>query len=99
MMRSIATHSSSCSSKRSRLEVEEMTTSKWFEDLEVWQSAKELTNLINRLTGSGSFARNLGLRDQMRKSATAIMSNIAEGFESQTQVLFLRFLASAKSAA
>jgi four helix bundle protein len=73
-----------------------MTTAKRFEDLEVWQKAKELTNLIYRHSSSGSFARDFGLRDQMRRAAVSIMSNIAEGFESQTQALFIQFLSRAK---
>ena len=59
-----------------------MTTAKRFEDLEVWQIAKELTNLIYRLSGEGNFARDFGLRDQMRRASVSVMSNIAEGFES-----------------
>jgi four helix bundle protein len=74
----------------------EMTTAKRFEELEVWQKAKDLTNLIYRLSASGLFARDFGLRDQMRRAAVSIMSNIAEGFESQTQVLFIQFLGRAK---
>ena len=41
-----------------------MTTAKRFEELEVWQRAKDLTNLIYRLSSSGAFARDFGLRDQ-----------------------------------
>src|SRR5215207_4274674 len=73
-----------------------MTTAKRFEDLEVWQRAKELTNLIYSLSSSGLFARDFGLRDQMRRASVSIMSNIAEGFESQTQVIFIQYLARAK---
>ena len=73
-----------------------MTTAKRFEDLEVWQKAKELTNLIYRLSSSGWFARDFGLRDQMRRAAVSVMSNIAEGFESQTQALFIQFLSRTK---
>lgn len=76
-----------------------MTTAKRFEELEVWQHAKELTNLIYRLSSAGPFARDFGLRDQMRRAAVSIMSNIAEGFESQTQVLFTQFLGRAKGSA
>ena len=76
-----------------------MTTAKRFEELEVWQRAKELTNLIYQLSSSGSFARDFGLRDQMRRAAVSIMSNIAEGFESQAQVLFIQFLSRAKGSA
>jgi len=76
-----------------------MATAKRFEDLEVWQKAKELTNLIYRLSSSGMFSRDFGLRDQMRRASISIMSNIAEGFESQTQALFIQYLGHAKGSA
>ncbi len=76
-----------------------MTTAKRFEDLEVWQRAKELANLIYKLSSDGEFARDFGLRDQMRRAAVSIMSNIAEGFESQTQALFIKYLSYAKGSA
>ena len=76
-----------------------MTTAKRFEDLEVWQKAKELTNEIYRYSSTGAFARDFGLRDQKRRAAVSIMSNIAEGFESQIQVLFIQFLSRAKGSA
>ncbi|MEO6060486.1 MAG: four helix bundle protein, partial [Thermoflexales bacterium] len=40
-----------------------------------------------------------GLRDQMRRSAVSIMSNIAEGFESRTRPLFIDYLGRAKGSA
>ncbi|HRK91212.1 MAG TPA: four helix bundle protein [Anaerolineales bacterium] len=76
-----------------------MTTAKRFEDLEVWQRAKDLTNLIYKYSTDGTFARDFGLRDQMRRAAVSIMSNIAEGFESQTQVQFIKYLGLAKGSA
>jgi len=76
-----------------------MTTAKRFEDLDVWQNAKELTNLVYKYSLDGAFARDFGLRDQMRRASVSIMSNIAEGFESQTQVMFIKYLAYAKSSA
>jgi len=76
-----------------------MATAKRFEDLEVWQKAKELTNLIYRLSSAGTFSRDFGLRDQMRRASVSIMSNIAEGFESQTQALFIQYLGHAKGSA
>jgi hypothetical protein len=45
-----------------------MTTVTRFEELDVWQNAKELTSLIYRLSNSGTFARDFGLRDQMRRA-------------------------------
>jgi len=76
-----------------------MTTAKRFEDLEVWQKAKDLTNLIYRYSTEGTFARDFGLRDQMRRASVSIMSNIAEGFESQTQAIFIQYLGRAKGSA
>ena len=76
-----------------------MTTSKRFEDLEVWQRAKDLTNLIYKYSADGSFSRDFGLRDQMRRASVSIMSNIAEGFESQTQAMFIKYLGHAKGSA
>lgn len=76
-----------------------MTTAKRFEDLEVWQRAKDLTNLIYKHSTDGTSSRDFGLRDQMRRAAVSIMSNIAEGFESQTQAMFIKYLAYAKGSA
>lgn len=76
-----------------------MTTAKRFEDLGVWQRAKDLTNLIYKYSTDGTFARDFGLRDQMRRAAVSIMSNIAEGFESQTQAQFIKYLGLAKGSA
>jgi four helix bundle protein len=76
-----------------------MTTAKRFEDLDVWQRAKDLTNLIYKHSTDGTFSRDFGLRDQMRRAAVSIMSNIAEGFESQTQAMFIKYLAYAKGSA
>lgn len=53
-----------------------MTTANRFEELEVWQKAKELTNLVYKHSSDGVFARDFGLRDQMRRAAVSIMSNI-----------------------
>ncbi|MCC7117858.1 MAG: four helix bundle protein [Anaerolineales bacterium] len=76
-----------------------MATAKRFEELEVWQRAKDLTNLIYKYSTEGVFSRDFGLRDQTRRAAVSIMSNIAEGFESQTQATFIRYLGHAKASA
>ena len=73
-----------------------MPTIRKFEDIEAWQTARELTSAIYRLTSQGAFGRDFGLRDQMRRASVSIMSNIAEGFESRTEILFLEFLGRAK---
>ncbi|MCS7056263.1 MAG: four helix bundle protein [Thermoflexales bacterium] len=55
--------------------------------------------LIYRLSDSGEFARDFGLRDQMRRAAISIMSNIAEGFESRSDRLFANLLGRARGSA
>jgi len=67
-----------------------------FEDLDVWQTARVLTRRVYEVTNEGPFARDYGLRDQIRRAAVSVMSNIAEGFESRTQALFIEFLGRGK---
>lgn len=67
-----------------------------FEDIEAWQKARELTGAIYRTTGQGEFARDFGLRDQIRRASVSVMSNIAEGFERSGDNEFRRFLCIAK---
>ncbi len=76
-----------------------MTTIKQFEDIEAWKTARELATLIYRLTEQGAFSKDFGLKDQIRRAAVSVMSNIAEGFESQTQPQFIRSLGHAKASA
>jgi four helix bundle protein len=76
-----------------------MPTITRFEEIEAWQAARTLTRRIYQLSNQGAFARDFGLRDQMRRAAISIMSNIAEGFESRTQALFIEFLGRAKASA
>jgi len=70
-----------------------------FEEIEAWLTARELTRLIYSLTDEGKFARDFSLKDQIRRAAVSVMSNIAEGFESQTQPQFIRDLGNAKASA
>ena len=76
-----------------------MPTITRFEEIEAWQTARDLTKLIYMLTDDGKFARDFGLKDQIRRASVSIMSNIAEGFESQTQAQFIRYLGIAKASA
>jgi len=50
-----------------------------FEDLRVWQRAKDLAVFIYKLTAHGKFNKDFGLRDQIRRAAVSVPSNIAEG--------------------
>ena len=67
-----------------------------FEDLIAWQKARRLTREIYKITQEEQFARDFGLKDQIRRAAVSIMSNLAEGFERGGLVEFHRFLAIAK---
>ena len=76
-----------------------MATLRRFEDLEAWQRARELTRDICRCSKSGAFARDFGLKDQIRRAAVSVMSNIAEGFERGGTAEFAQFLAVSKGSA
>lgn len=69
-----------------------MATIKKFEDLEVWQLARQLENKIFEGTKSGSLAKDYKLKSQMNSSAGSIMDNIAEGFGRASRLEFVQFL-------
>src|SRR5688572_28615455 len=68
-----------------------------FEDLIAWQKARALTAEIYQVTNQGKFARDFGLRDQIRRGAVSVMSNVAEGFEWNRPTQFYQFLSVAKA--
>ena len=67
-----------------------------FEDIEAWQSARELTRKVYNLTKKPRFAQDFGLKKQIQEAAGSSMHNIAEGFDSETNPEFIRFLRYAK---
>jgi four helix bundle protein len=67
-----------------------------FKNLTVWQKSKDLAIYIYKLTNKGFFNRDFGLRDQMRRAAVSVPSNIAEGDERDTNKDSVRFLYIAK---
>lgn len=68
-----------------------------FEHLIAWQKARILTKKIYEITNQGEFARDYGLRDQIRRASVSVMSNIAEGFERFNKKEFHYFLNVGKS--
>ena len=76
-----------------------MATFNRFEDIDAWQRSRELTNRIYKITSKGDFARDFGLKDQIRRASVSIMSSIAEGFERSGTGEFAHFLATAKGSA
>ncbi len=69
---------------------------KGYEDLQVWQKAKDLAVAIYRITEEGRWSRDFGLRDQMRRAAVSVPSNIAEGDERGTDKEAVHFFYIAK---
>ncbi len=74
-----------------------MATIKRFEDLECWQEARKLANLIYQFTKKASFKKDFELMGQLRRSAISIMGNIAEGFHRKSNKDFMRFLGYSRS--
>ena len=68
-----------------------------FEELIAWQKARLLTRKIYEITSQGKFSGDYGLKDQIRRAAVSIMSNIAEGFERARPSEFHQFLSIAKA--
>ena len=76
-----------------------MGTIRRFEEIEAWQTARLLAQQVYAMSADGPFSRDFALRDQVRRAAVSVMSNIAEGYESRTTALFVEFLGRAKGSA
>jgi four helix bundle protein len=63
-----------------------------FEDLKVWQAARDIVNAVYRASSTGAFSKDYALRDQIRRAAVSIPSNIAEGFSRHSNKEFIQFL-------
>ena len=73
-----------------------MATFRSFEDIDAWKKARQLTDMIYRITKSGPFSRDYALRNQVRRTCISVTSNIAEGFERDGAGEFAQFLSIAK---
>jgi len=69
-----------------------MATINRFEDIIGWQKARQLNASVYAITAQGAFAKDFGLRDQIRRSSVSIMANIAEGFGRKSDKEFANFL-------
>jgi len=76
-----------------------MASIRAFADLDAWKSGRELTKLVYVATGNSAFAKDYGLRDQIRRASISIMANIAEGFGRSGSGEFIQFLSIAKGSA
>lgn len=69
------------------------------EDIISWQKGIELCNEIYEVTEKQFFSKDYGLKDQIRRCSVSIPSNIAEGFERESNRQFVYFLIIAKGSA
>lgn len=76
-----------------------MTKIERFEDMKIWQMGRRLVSLVYELTRKKEFAADFGLKDQIRRSAVSIPSNVAEGFERSGNKELIYFLYIAKGSA
>ncbi|HRH43157.1 MAG TPA: four helix bundle protein [Pyrinomonadaceae bacterium] len=63
-----------------------------FEEIQAWQKAKDATLAVYQITSNSEFAKDFGLKDQIRRASVSIMANIAEGHGRKTNVEFANFL-------
>lgn len=73
-----------------------MGTARRFEDLEVFQEARELCKEVYRMTSEEPFNSDYRFVQQIRAASGSIMDNIAEGFERNGNKEFVNFLYVAK---
>ncbi len=73
-----------------------MATIQRFEDIESWRQARKLTRMIYVCSDMGRFAKDYGLKDQIRRASVSIMANIAEGFGRGGNKEFIQFLSTAR---
>jgi four helix bundle protein len=67
-----------------------------FEDLMVWQKGMEIVKQDYLISREGELCRDFALRDQLRRAAISIPTNIAEGFERASRKEYVNFLNYAK---
>ena len=70
-----------------------------FEEINSWQKARQFNKRIYEITENNNFKKDINLVRQIRKASISISSNIAEGFERNTDKEFIQFLYIAKASA
>ena len=76
-----------------------MATIKRFEDLEIWQLARKLSQKIILISKNTELKKDFRFKDQIKASSGSVMDNIAEGFERDGNLEFRQFLSIAKGSA
>ena len=67
-----------------------------FEDIEIWQEARKLTQIVFKISSSWQFNKDFRFRDQIRAASGSIMDNTAEGYGRGGNREFINFLSIAK---
>jgi len=71
-----------------------------FEDVEAWQEARRLVNLVyEAINGNQNFQKDYRLVNQIQGAAVSVMTNIAEGFSRKSNKEFIQYLFISKSSA
>ena len=73
-----------------------MATVSNFEDLEIWQLARQQAIDIYHLYTTDPFSKDWKLKNQVNAASGSVMDNIAEGFERSGNKEFINFLLIAK---
>jgi four helix bundle protein len=73
-----------------------MAQIKQFEDLAIWKESTVIAVEVYALSDKGKLKADYGMKDQIRRAAMSISNNIAEGFEYDSNMQFIRFLRYAK---
>lgn len=68
-----------------------------FEEIISWQKSRLLNQRIYEITSKEKFKTDFELTKQLRRASISITSNIAEGFERNTDKEFIYFLYVAKA--
>ena len=76
-----------------------MATLERFEDIEIWQLARELNKQAYPFLKALAESRNYELHKQLERSLGSIMDNVAEGFNRDGNKEFIQFLSIAKASA
>ena len=70
-----------------------------FEDLEIWQEARQLAKEIQIISVETELKSDFRFKEQIKSSSGSVMDNIAEGFERDGNIEFRQFLSIAKGSA
>lgn len=68
-----------------------------FEDMEIWQLAREICDDVWEIIENTSLQKDYKLKEQINGSSGSVMDNIAEGYERDGNREFINFLSIAKA--